>query len=565
MAAAVGGALLAAPGTIAASSSASTDPAAQFATATPIKHVVVIYQENVSFDHYFGTYPHALNPAGEPPFEAAPDTPTVNGLCGPATGAPGPSPTNPPCDGQSALLTSNPNLDNPQRLDRSQALTCDMDHNYNDEQSAFDHGLLDMFVQKTSPFSATQNNGTLTCDAAQVMDYYDGNTVTALWNYAQHYAMSDNSYSVTFGPSTPGALNLISGNTFGAVCGDNPSQVFNSTACTAKPYNTAAPAPTPPQGTGTVFGDARPNFDKCSVGRTQAQMGGRNIGDLLNDGHLTWGWFQGGFAESCTKATPPTGGLTPGQNAAAANFDYIPHHEPFQYYASTANPNHLPPTSPETVGETDQANHQYDLTDFWAAIDAGNMPAVSFLKAAGYQDGHAGYSTPLDEQHFIVNTINRLEKTAFWHTTAVVIAYDDSDGWYDHQMGLIQVQSQSPWDTLSNVGQCGTNSNGHQSPPSATQHPASATLLQEARCGLGMRQPLLVISPFARHNFVDHTLTDQSSILRFIEDNWLGGERIGQGSTDAIAGTINNMFDFDNPAFERLFLDPMTGEKTGDD
>src|SRR6516165_365603 len=71
------------------------------ATTTPIKHLVVIFQENVSFDHYFGTYPNASNPAGEPAFHARPGTPTVNGLSGP-------------------LLTNNPNLDNPQRLDRSQ-------------------------------------------------------------------------------------------------------------------------------------------------------------------------------------------------------------------------------------------------------------------------------------------------------------------------------------------------------------------------------------------------------------------------------------------------------------
>src|SRR2546423_901867 len=73
-------------------------------TTTPIKHLVVIFQENVSFDHYFGTYPKATNPQGEPTFHAAPGTPSVNGLSGP-------------------LLTDNPNSANPQRLDRSQALT----------------------------------------------------------------------------------------------------------------------------------------------------------------------------------------------------------------------------------------------------------------------------------------------------------------------------------------------------------------------------------------------------------------------------------------------------------
>src|SRR5215470_10353666 len=97
-------------------------------TSTPIKHLVVIFQENVSFDHYFGTYPTAQNPAGEPRFIAADDTPTVNGL-----------------DDQ--LLTANPNLANPKRLDRTQPITCDMDHSYTDEQKAFDSGLMDRMVQ----------------------------------------------------------------------------------------------------------------------------------------------------------------------------------------------------------------------------------------------------------------------------------------------------------------------------------------------------------------------------------------------------------------------------------
>src|SRR5215469_17807909 len=99
-------------------------------TATPIKHLVILFQENVSFDHYFGTYPNAANPPGEPAFHAAPDTPSVNGL-------------------QGALLTNNPNGANPQRLDRSQALTCDQGHGYTAEQKAFDMGLMDKFIPFT--------------------------------------------------------------------------------------------------------------------------------------------------------------------------------------------------------------------------------------------------------------------------------------------------------------------------------------------------------------------------------------------------------------------------------
>jgi phospholipase C len=470
-------------------------------TTTPIQHLVVIFQENVSFDHYFGTYPHAANPPGEPTFHASSQTPSVNGL-------------------SDALLTNNPNLANPQRLGRAQAVTCDQDHGYHDEQAAFDNGLMDKFVQFTSGGGCT--------DKSIVMDYYDGNTVTALWNYAQHFAMSDNSFGTNFGPSTVGALNLISGQTHGATTPDVAGNISN----------------------GTVIGDPRPLAanDDCTVASApKTAMSGTNIGNLLNAKNVTWGWFTGGFKPSSVVNGTAVCASSHANIAGATVTDYIPHHEPFQYYASTANPHHLPPSSVAMIGHTDQANHQYDLSDFWAAADAGNLPAVSFLKAAAYQDGHAGYSDPLDEQTFLVNTINHLQQLKDWKSTAVVIAYDDSDGWYDHVMGPILSQSASPDDALTGPGQCGT--------------PKPGAYLD--RCGYGPRLPLLVISPFARSNFVDHSVTDQSSILRFIEDNWATG-RIGDQSFDALAGPLNNLFDFSHQGGqnEKLVLDPTTGEPT---
>jgi phospholipase C len=516
-------------------------------TATPIKHLVVIFQENVSFDHYFGTYPHAANLAGEPAFHAAPGTPTVNGLSG-------------------ALLTNNPNSANPRRIDRSDPLTCDQGHGYTQEQKAYDMGLMDKFVQNTDNESCSSPDVSL---PGLVMDYYDGNTVTGLWNYAQHFAMSDSSYSDNFGPSTPGAFNVTSGQTYGVVCGPS-SATYNSTPCTAAPGSTAA-TPGHPQalGTGTTYSDADPNFDVCSFtqdGRSAAstiQMGGKNIGDLLDSAQVTWGWFQGGFASpSYTPGDPSSDNLSQvctgsHQNVGGATQkDYNPHHEPFQYYASTANPTHLPPTSIAMIGHQDQANHQYDLKDFWAAADSNNLPAVSYLKAADYQDGHAGYSDPLDEQHFLVDTINRLERLPSWHDTAVVILYDDSDGWYDHQMGPIVTQSQTSLDALTGTGLCGS---------AAAKVPTTdGGTSEQARCGVGPRQPLLVISPWAKRNFVDGTETTQASVVQFIEDNWLGGERIGNGSLDAVTGSLDGMFEFAHPSAGPLFLDPTSGEPASD-
>jgi phospholipase C len=193
------------------------------------------------------------------------------------------------------------------------------------------------------------------------------------------------------------------------------------------------------------------------------------------------------------------------------------------------------------------AHNQYDIHDFFDALAIGNMPAVSFLKAPGFEDGHAGYSTPLLEQQFLAETINTIEKSKFWSSTAIIIAYDDSDGWYDHQMSPIINPSASSADAVSGSSKCGNGT-----PIDSIQ----------GRCGYGPRMPLLVVSPFAKLNFIDHTLTDQSSILKFIEDNW-GTGQIGGGSFDAIAGTLANMFDFSlgGAGSRRLFLDPATGEQ----
>jgi phospholipase C len=501
---------------------------AQSGTTTPIKHLVVIFQENVSFDHYFGTYPNALNPAKEPVFKAAPGTPAVNGYT-------------------DALLYSNPNFlnsavngtaaANPFRLDRSEAATADQDHDYMPEQQAFHAGLMDSFPKYTGtpgPPPAGQTTGGL------VMGYYDGNTVTAYWNYAQRYAMSDNSYGTNFGPSTDGALNLISGQLNGV------SDQVNASADVV------------PDGGGgyTLISDADPIGDVCSTTTgAQLSMSSQNVGDLLNSRGISWGFFEGGFDLTVKNANGSTGCARSTTSAITATkkADYIPHHQPFQYYTTTQNLKHTRPSSPSTVGiDGDPGNHQYDLHDFFDAINSGNFPTVSFLKAPGFQDGHAGYSDPLDEQTFVVSVINYLQKQKDWADTAVVVAYDDSDGWYDHQMSPIVNQSASSMDALTGTGQCGT---GDAALSGVTIAHA------QGRCGYGPRLPLLVISPYSKKNYVDHSVTDQSSILRFIEDNWLDGQRI-PGSFDALAGKLNVMFNFKNPDAAPYLLNPATGEPT---
>ena len=523
-------------------------------TTTPIQHVIVLFQENVSFDHYFGTYPVAQNNPGEQPFFAYPGTPAVNGFT-------------------PDLLNRNPNLNtagakvNPPRLTPAQAYTCSQNHNYGPEQQALDSGLMDEFPQFTG---RTTSEGCAS-DGSTVLGYYDGNTVAAFWNYAQNFALNDNSFGSNFGPSTPGAINLISGQTFGGT-------THFGTGSTASYPNAV-------QSGVTDIGDFDAYLDDCGADKggsvtttttlemnsdATAQTGGKNIGDLLNAAGVTWGWFQGGFRPTtpATSTTPavcgaarinhqypsttpttvvpdPAAPLLTGSDVHTSGADYVSHHEPFMFYASTRNPHHLPPSSVAAIGTTDQANHQYDTLDFFSALSAGNLPAVSFIKAPSAYNGHPGNSDPITEQYWITQVINQVMQSPFWSTTAIVIAYDDSDGWYDHVTGplvspsAVTISGQSSaYDNVAGVGNCG--------------HPVSGA--QPARCGYGPRLPLLVISPYSNPNYVDHTLTNQASIINFIESNWSlpfidgpSAPNPGIGSFDRFSGPLTGMLNFNAP------------------
>jgi phospholipase C len=512
-------------------------------TATPIRHLVIIFNENRSFDHYFATYPNAGNPPGEIPFKASPRTPKVNNLA------------------NANLLLNNPNDTNPAngtgeadpfRLDRTQANTRSQNHAYTPEQQAYDNGKADLFPEFTGRgtaggVGAFGTNG-------QVMGYFDGNTVTAFWNYAQNFAMSDNAYTDTYGPSTPGAIEVISGQNNGA------QNIVGTSSSIADG-----------QGGLTLIGDTDPAFDQCSSTTSTILMSGRNIGDLLNAEQISWGGFMGGFDLTLTNSngTVKCARSTFSSTVGGTITDYIPHHAWFQYYKSTANPTHARPSSIQAIGHTletdgktvDPANHGYDLNDFYAAVKAGNFPAVSYIKMPAFQDGHPGNSDPLDEQVGNVELINFLQKQPEWRDTAVIIAYDDSDGWYDHAYATPTSASyDTTADQVNGPGKCGTGVATQPQPEGIDGGRVNG------RCGPGTRTPFIVISPFAKQNFVSHTRISQASVVRFIEDNWLRGERLGAGSFDASAGSIMDMFDFDgdhdhdhDDRANRLFLDPSAG------
>ncbi len=532
-------------------------------TKTPIKHVVIIIPENQSYDHYFGIYPHAANIKGEqswlgvpaPKFVARPGTPTGDGLT-------------------PDLLTNNPSRSrfggpaNPARLSPADAYTCDMSHDYEPEQQAYDGGKVDKFPETTSG-----NGQGCQLDGTTVMNYVDGNTVQGLWNYAQYYAMSDNSYSSTYGPTVPGHANIIAGTTHGIIVHD-PKNPDNP--------DTSGFFVNPKDKSVTLVDANLPGYlDDCGPGRT-FEFTGKNVGDLLNEKKVTWGYFQGGFLPSTPATMDANGNVTapavcnsvhvahqvdingrtlmvqnpsvnPGADIHGLSRDYSTGVTPFMKYASTRNPHHLRPTSVAMIGKQDQANHMYDISDFFTALSAGNMPAVSYVKAPVYEYGHPNSSDPLTEQTFLVETINAIQKSKFWKETAIFIVWDDLDGWYDHKTPPVVNPSETNLDFLTSPGHCGTT------PPK----PGA----DEARCGFGPRQPLLAISPYAKSNFIDHTLTNQASVLRFVEDNWKLGfiddptaPPEGTGSFDRHSNSLDNMFDFKGkPNTRPLILDAVTG------
>jgi phospholipase C len=516
-------------------------PANAAKTATPIKHLVVIFNENVSFDHYFATYPSASNPPGEPRFVGVHGTPRVDSLA------------------SANLLTKNPNT-NPEngadaalpfRLDRTQANTADQNHAYTAEQQAYNGGKADLFPKYTG--KGTPGGAGSFATKGQVMGYFDGNTVTALWHYAQHFALNDNAWTDTYGPSTPGMLHLVSGQTAGMQIVATSKQPSTLQAVS---YYVADG-----QGGWTMINDVDPGYDVCSVPQDQAMMAGKNIGDLLNAARISWGGFMGGFNLQTTNPNGTTDCKRSTQSTVVgkAVMDYIPHHNWFQYFASTANPKHARSGSIAAVGYSvqadgkteDPANHQYDLQDFYDAVKAGNFPAVSYIKLPAWQDGHAGYSDPLDEQAGTAALINFIQQQPDWKNTAIFITWDDSDGWYDHAFTKpIHASFDPQADQLDGPGKCGRGT-----PPMGVDgKPANG------RCGPGTRIPFLVISPFARANHVDHTHISLASVVRFIEDNWLKGERLGGGSFDASAGSVAGMFDFKSTHRDAaLYLDPDTG------
>ncbi|HEX2647519.1 MAG TPA: alkaline phosphatase family protein [Candidatus Dormibacteraeota bacterium] len=446
---------------------------------SPIKHTIILYQENISFDHYFGTYGHGANgiPAGSKLVH-------TNGA-----------------------LTWGPY--SPTQLSgATQSRTCDVDHGYADMIKMSNHGAMDMFLQLGNDKTVTNPsaNSAATCPSFETAAPAPGANLTALangyytgkagdpnaplqnyWKLASQYTLADNFFQGVYGPSTPGAEWLVAA-------------------------------------TNNTTGDPNPIGDKCDD--YPAQINPQtipNLGAEASKAGVSWAWFQGGFG-TCTTANPTGTG-------------YSAHHDPFQYFSSTADLNHTYAMVP-TFNSPNSNQHQRDLSLLYDALSGTavggtvpKLPAISWVKAPAIDDGHPGYSGPALEDAFIGELVAKLQASRYWKNTALFIAFDETGGWWDH---VAPPDLGGPFATWVN-GQ--PNFSGCQYPGV----PGAAC----GEAGLGPRMPVLVISKFARHGFVDHTLLNTASLDRWVESNYELPALGVWGNRDRTAGSLRSAFNFE--------------------
>lgn len=433
------------------------------ALQTPIQHVVVVVLQDESFDRYFGIYPNAQNNHSEVAFHARPNTPKVAGF-------------------SKELLEHNPNLSNPYRMAPGQP-TCDLGYGVIAQKRAYNHGLNNMFIwQENQGPNAVSDDG---CFAQSVMGYYDGNTLSALWQYAQHYALADHFFASEYATVTGGQIDIIAGVNQGIIPKVLPGVSYKD----------------------ELLGNNPPRYDDGSKGRFKVSLNRTNIGNLLSAHQVSWGAFVGGFKSNSYR---PDGTAVMDKRvmnqAGSLVMAYESSDDPFQYFASTANKHHLAPSHLANIGKDGPEHHQYDLSMLWWAAEHNLLPAVSFVFADHARNGHVGSSSPLDEQFFVRQVMSHLKASSQWSSTAVMLVWSSANGWYDH----------------------------------VTPPPAPQSMLGN---GYGPRLPFLLISQWAKHNYVEHKMLDQSSVLRFIENNWQLGY-LGPHTPDRYAHSLLSMFDF---------------------
>jgi len=465
---------------------AAVSPASTAASATPtpltdlsqIKTIVVIYAENRAFDHLYGKFPGANGLAGVSAAQAL--QLDRNGQ---------PLATLPPINGNGLTDGSDPTQVTTEATKGhpNAPFALDDPHGYNVTLGYKLHDLVHRFYNNQMQIDGGKNDRFAAYSDAggEVMGNFDGSAM-ALWSVAQQFTLADNFFQGAFGGSFLNHQYLIcacapydyktaadpvtfAGN-ISAVNADGVSlkldpaspasaldgvpKYVNDSVLTPDFFgvNTMQP-PYQPSANKPATGQD-PRFADAAKSNTLSPQGATHIGDLLTQANVDWAWYAGSWQATIDGTAPTT-----------VVFQY--HHQPFNYYADMA------------PGTAARAKHLLDGglngANFIADIDAGKLPPVTFYKPQGSQNQHAGYANINDGDLHIANVIAHLQNSPQWNNMVVLITYDENGGWWDHV-----------------------------APPKGD------------RWGPGSRIPAIIVSPFAKRGYVDHTAYDSASALRLI-------------------------------------------------
>ena len=428
-----------------AAASAADRGRAGDASLRQLDHIVVIYLENRSFDNLYGEFADA-NGLSSPTARAHPQidaTGTAFATLPQVAGSPFPADLpNAPFAIEQYVPANVP--------------TIDLVHRFYQEQVQIDGGKMDKFA--------------LVSDAkGLVMGFYH-TAPLPLAAEAQRYTLCDNFFHAAFGGSFLNHFWLVAAQT--PTFPNAPAAVVAQLDAAGNVVRDGFVTPDR-YAVNTAFTVNSPHPATVPADRLVPNQTFATIGDRLSEKRISWAWYSGGWNDALAGHADPL-------------FQF--HHQPFAYFASYAD------------GTPAKAEHLKDETDFLAALEAGHLPAVAFVKPVGTNNEHPGYTDLITGENHVKALIDAVRSSRAWRRTAIIITYDENGGFWDHV-----------------------------APPAGD------------RWGPGTRVPAIVISPFARRGFVDHHRYDTTSILALIEHRW----GLAPLSTrDAAADPLSGAFDF---------------------
>jgi len=410
-----------------------------------VKHVVVIYMENHSFDNLYGQFPGAEGLA-----QAKPEN--IIQL----DQADQPYSTLPPIPHSSAFPTNLPNTYfNIDQYVAADQITPDVTHRFYQEQLQINGGKMNKYAH----YNFTKG---------LAMGYYRTKDLP-LYDLARKYTLCDHFFHSVFGGSFLNHQWLIAANT--PMFPNSPVSITAQVDADGKLIK---------DGTVTPDGYAVNTINSINLHPANANpdflvptQTGPNIGDRLSDKGISWAWYSGGWDNAIAGKPDPT-------------FTY--HHQPFAYFTRYAE------------GTEGRKEHLKDETEFLDAAKKGTLPAVSFVKPIGLENEHPGESTITGGESHAADLINAVLNGPNGKDAVIILTYDENGGFWDHV-----------------------------APPQIDQW------------GPGTRIPALIISPFAKKAYVDHTSYETVSILSFIEKRW---QLEPLNKRDKEADPLSNAFDF---------------------